>query len=252
MASSSPLSRVNGNVAPPVPFAPAPGRAAGDLRIAWTDEFGGYPVCAETTAALGGLARRLAEAGAAVEHSAPYAIDGRDALVTWGEINGFETGIQLPRAIRVPMRGATAMRFGRGPFSRGLRRGLGLNPHRYFHALDRRDRHSAAMEGFLSRYDAWLCPVAAVPAITRRRTGARVWVTGRRASYSMALGAWASLLAVTGNPVVVLPIGYSAQGLPIGVQVVGSRWDDAGVLAVARVIERLTGGFRAPPDLLPR
>ena len=67
--------------------------------------------------------------------------------------------------------------------------------------------------------------------------------------YSMALGAWVCLPALLGTPVVVLPVARSREGLPIGIQVVGRRWDDAGVLAVARVIERLTGGFRPPRGL---
>jgi len=33
------------------------------------------------------------------------------------------------------------------------------------------------------------------------------------------------------------------------VQIVGRRWDDAGVLAIARLVERLTGGFQPPPGL---
>jgi amidase len=105
------------------------------------------------------------------------------------------------------------------------------------------------MDAFLSGCDAWICPVAAVPAITHRRTGAPVEVDGRRVSYSMALGAWASMVSVLGNPAIVLPVARSAEGLPIDIQVVGRRWDDAGVLAVARVVERLTGGFVAPPGL---
>jgi amidase len=48
---------------------------------------------------------------------------------------------------------------------------------------------------------------------------------------------------------VVLPAGRSREGLPIGIQIVGRRWDDAGVLAVAKVVERLTGGFQPPPEM---
>jgi amidase len=44
---------------------------------------------------------------------------------------------------------------------------------------------------------------------------------------------------LTGSPVVVLPLGRSAEGLPIGVQVVGSRWQDMKVLALAEAIDRV-------------
>ena len=235
--------------APPVPFEPVPPREPAELRIAWTDAFGGYPVGAETAAAVRGAAQALEAAGARVRRRAPDAIDGDDALATWGEINGFETGVALPFYASMPLRFGAAVQFGRGPFSRGLGRGMAFSPRRYFHALDRRDRHCGAMDAFLDGWDAWLCPVAAVPAITHRRTGAPVEVDGRRTSYSMALGAWVCLPAMLGCPVVVLPVGRSSEGLPIGIQVVGRRWDDAGILAVARVVERLTGGFRPPPEL---
>lgn len=236
--------------APPVPFAPEPERGPAALRIAWTDAFGRYPVSAETAEVVRGVAAGLEAAGARVERAAPEAIDPMDALVTWGEINGFETGVALPAYARVPMRYGAVAQFGPGPWTRGLRRGMGLDPHRYFHALTRRDAHGAAMEAFLAGYDAWICPVTAVPAITHRRTGAAVEVDGRRISYSMALAPWVCLTAMTGNPVVVLPAARSADGVPIGIQVVGRRWDDAGVLAVARTVERLTGGFTPPPNLV--
>jgi amidase len=235
--------------APPVPFPPTPVRDAAGLRIAWTDAFGGYPVSADTAAAVRDLASTLSAAGARVDRRAPDAIDGADALRTWGEINGFETGVALPFYAAVPMRFGAAVQFGRGPFSQGLRRGFAFHAKRYFHALDRRDAFCGAMDAFLDGYDAWICPVAAVPAITHRRTGARVEVDGRKVPYSMALGAWASFVALLGCPAVVLPAGRSREGLQIGLQVVGRRWDDAGVLAVAKVVERLTGGFRPPPEL---
>ena len=235
--------------APPVPFETRPEPAPDSLRIAWTDAFGGYPVSGDTAAAVRDVAARLEAAGARVTRAAPDAIDGDRALETWGEINGFETGVALPAIARVPMSVGAALRFGGGAFSRGLRRGMAFHARRYFRALDRRDRFCGDFDAFLGDFDAWICPVAAVPAITHRRTGAPVEVDGRSVSYSMALGAWASLVAMLGSPAVVLPAGRATEGLPIGIQVVGRRWDDAGVLAVARVVERLTGGFQAPPGL---
>jgi amidase len=235
--------------APPVPFELRPEPAPETLRIVWTDAFGGYPVSVDTAAAVRAVAAQLEAAGAHVRRAAPDAVGGDEALVTWGEINGFETAVALPAGARAPASWGVALRFGGGAFSRGLGRGLASHPKRYFRALDRRDRLCGEMDAFLAGCDAWICPVAAVPAITHRRTGAPVEVDGRRVSYSMALGAWASMVAMLGLPAAVLPAGRSAEGLPIGIQVVGRRWDDAGVLAVARVVERLTVGFSAPQGL---
>jgi amidase len=41
---------------------------------------------------------------------------------------------------------------------------------------------------------------------------------------------------VTGNPVIVVPLTLSKAGLPIGVQLVGRRWGEARLLAVARLV----------------
>ncbi|HXU24074.1 MAG TPA: hypothetical protein VN697_08605, partial [Tepidiformaceae bacterium] len=57
--------------------------------------------------------------------------------------------------------------------------------------------------------------------------------------------------AVTGNPVLVMPIAWEpwdgAEVLPVGVQLVGRRWCEPELFAVARALEQLTGGVRRPP-----
>jgi amidase len=52
---------------------------------------------------------------------------------------------------------------------------------------------------------------------------------------------------LTGHPVVVLPLARSAEGLPIGVQVVGQRWSEMKLLAIAEQLTELTGPFQRPP-----
>jgi amidase len=44
-----------------------------------------------------------------------------------------------------------------------------------------------------------------------------------------------------------MPYRVDDQGLPIGVQLVARRWDEARLLGVAAAIERRIGGFRRPP-----
>lgn len=51
---------------------------------------------------------------------------------------------------------------------------------------------------------------------------------------------------MTGWPAAVVRAGTSAQGLPLGVQVVGRPWREDVVLALALAIERGHGGFQAP------
>ncbi|MGB6429604.1 MAG: amidase family protein, partial [Candidatus Acidiferrales bacterium] len=90
-----------------------------------------------------------------------------------------------------------------------------------------------------------ICPVCAIPAF---RHGEREWtVAGRKIEYlkAMAYSQWFNLL---GNPAVVVPVGQSPEGLPIGVQIVGRPWQEEAILAVAAKIEEACGAFRRPPD----
>jgi amidase len=46
---------------------------------------------------------------------------------------------------------------------------------------------------------------------------------------------------------VVIPLARDADGLPIGAQLIGPRWQDERLLAIADQISDVTGGFRRPP-----
>jgi Asp-tRNA(Asn)/Glu-tRNA(Gln) amidotransferase A subunit family amidase len=89
-----------------------------------------------------------------------------------------------------------------------------------------------------------ICPVCSIPAF---RHGEREWtVQGKRLEYleAMAYSQWFNVL---GCPGAVVPVSQSAEGLPIGVQIVGRPWEEEAVLAVAARIEKASGGFRCPP-----
>jgi amidase len=125
-----------------------------------------------------------------------------------------------------------------------------MNQMRYAWALARRDELAREWEAFLAGYDAFLCPVAAVPAFTHRTKGAPIEVDGVKTPYSLAAGAWATLFNLFEGPSVVLPWTRSGDGLPIGLQLIGPRWKDIETLAVAEQIAReVTGDFRPPPGL---
>jgi aspartyl-tRNA(Asn)/glutamyl-tRNA(Gln) amidotransferase subunit A len=51
------------------------------------------------------------------------------------------------------------------------------------------------------------------------------------------------------NPAVSINGGYDAEGFPIGVQIVGRRFDDLGVLAMAKAFETLRGPQRPWPSV---
>src|SRR5204863_312282 len=69
----------------------------------------------------------------------------------------------------------------------------------------------------------------------------------RKVPYFIAGTAYTCPFNLTGNPSVVLPLTKSKDGLPIGVQLVGKRWSEPELLAVAQKVALITGPFTPPP-----
>jgi Asp-tRNA(Asn)/Glu-tRNA(Gln) amidotransferase A subunit family amidase len=96
----------------------------------------------------------------------------------------------------------------------------------------------------MRKYPVLLCPTAAIPAF---RHGEREWqVEGKTVKY---LDAWSycEWFNLLGFPAVVVPMGRSEEGLPIGVQIVGRPWEEELVLAVASMLDESRGEFPHPP-----
>ncbi len=56
-------------------------------------------------------------------------------------------------------------------------------------------------------------------------------------------------ITVTGLPAISVPCGFTPEGLPVGVQIVGRPGDDFGVLQLAHAIEGATQAGQRLPDL---
>jgi Asp-tRNA(Asn)/Glu-tRNA(Gln) amidotransferase A subunit family amidase len=86
-----------------------------------------------------------------------------------------------------------------------------------------------------------LSPVCLTPAF---RHGSGNWQPSTGYRDTMRHSQWLNL---TGFPGASVPIGISAEGLPIGVQVIGRPNEDELVLAVAEALESARGVWEAPP-----
>ena len=84
------------------------------------------------------------------------------------------------------------------------------------------------------------------PAFAHCSFGKPIKVDGVKFPYLLAAGGYTMPLNLTGSPVVVIPIGQSEDGLPIGIQIVGKRWKDMEILTVANKINKAIGGFKNP------
>jgi amidase len=232
-----------------MPLEDDPPRPLSELRFAWSDDFGGIPVSADTHAALAGLAGELAAAGCHVERANPPDFDFQVAMRTYAELYGTMIYATMPPAMRFFMSLMGPIIY-RDSFFRLASRRARARAVDYFQTLTRRDQLLRALESFLTGYDAWLCPVASVPAFAHRRPDRLdlpLEVDGQMVPGVDAALAHTLVFNLTGHPVVVLPLAQSAEGLPIGLQVVGRLWGEMPLLNVAQALTEITGPFRRPP-----
>lgn len=239
---------------PMVPLVDPPAKHLKGLRVAWTDGLGGKPVSADTKKTLATLAARLKEKGCLVQNTSPKDFDYPGAWETYGKIMDLELGSYQPWYVRM-----VSFVFGWSyrkdvPF---LSMAFPQTYGKYLEAMTRRDGYVAKMDRFMDGYDVWLCPVAsttAYPHIAPDRYfgpfpiyGKPVVVDGAPLNYLAANGCYTTLFNLTGSPVVVIPIGLTSEGMPIGVQLVGKRWRDLELLKTAKLVDEVAGAFKSPP-----
>jgi amidase len=104
---------------------------------------------------------------------------------------------------------------------------------------------------FFKAYDLLLCPAAASAAFPHDHHGERwertIEVNGHRVPTTDQLF-WAGYSGLAYLPSTVAPAGFTREGLPVGVQIVGPQYGDRTCIQMARLLEREYQGFIPPPD----
>ncbi len=216
------------------------------VNIGFFEDDGRTPVTEETREAVRHSALILMTCGFHVDAFRPEGLE--EARQRWWEFFGTAGGMILGPMIRE----ATL----RGPepeLSPMLREFMGWTNAAPAHTGESllaawlgRDEVREKILRQMRKYPVLICPTAAIPAF---RHGEREWqVEGKTVKY---LDAWSycEWFNLLGFPAAVVPMGYSEQGLPIGVQIVGRPWQEEVVLAVAAKLEKERGPWQAPPPL---
>ncbi|UCI19556.1 amidase [Mesorhizobium sp. B2-1-8] len=206
----------------PVPVEAMPKLDLQTSRIAFALSFPGFPVAGDISAAVENLARQLQDACAIIEEAKLPKLDLHDDLAEGGAL----IGMMMEAAQETPEQPTSVSR--------------------WFEALARRDKSILAWDRFFEDWDALLCPVAMTTAFPHCAPGTAIKVDGKDQSYWM-LPAYGAVFNYSGHPALSMPCGQDSAGLPIGLQLVGKRWSEARLLAIAKAMEPLAGGFRRPP-----
>lgn len=242
---------------PPVALDKPSGKSLQDLKIAWIDEWIEVPVAAEIQVAMSAIAQKLARAGIHIERWLPEDFNLSTIWNLYGRMAAYINNYAQPKDIynvrrsltllwRTATQGDKKLR-GLGNFSRFLPEILRPSLRGYFETLTERDRFTAQMDAALEPWDVWLTPVAATPAFTHRPAWSAIDIEGKSYPHSVANGAYTIPFNLSGHPVVVIPVGQTQTGLPIGIQIVGKRWREMELLAIAAQIDKLVGSLQHPP-----
>lgn len=196
------------------------------LSVVFYTDNGIVKPTAETVQAVSRAAAILDRAGASVDERLLRGLDA--AYLLWGQVVFADGGASFRRLLQF----AGTPGIGTLEFLQTLRPIPADDLTRRLEELDEiRSRLLTQME----KIDVIICPARAVPAVAHGATASPGW----RDSYCDTYN-------VLGWPSAVVRAGTSPEGLPIGVQVVGQPWREDVVLAVARLIEAESGGWKAP------
>jgi len=200
------------------------------LRVAWYTNDGVAPVTEATFRAVSKAASILREAGLVTEERRPPNIENANSL--WLRVFSRASVVQLRSAYQGREREG-------GSFVSWRLRTADDTPaptlDEYIAGWMERDKQRAELLEWMETTPILLCPVGATPAY--KHDTLKVTVAGstmgtfRAFSYSQAFN-------VFDLPVVTTPVSKTAEGLPIGIQIVGRPNSEELVMDVAEIIEK--------------
>ncbi len=201
------------------------------LRLGWSPDVGGLPIDPEVRRVLAGTRRALEAAGVTVVDLEPD-LSGADQAWEVVELFGFAADGR-PRLEA----GRTGFR---EDYLRNVREGRALTADTLMDAMAHRTELFRRTAATLGQVDAIVYPATPVPAPPAEVE----WVDevdGVRFDRYFLWQRAACRLTVTGHPVLATPAGFTADGLPVGMQLVGASRRDARLLAIGAAIEGVLG-----------
>lgn len=129
-----------------------------------------------------------------------------------------------------------------------IQAGLSLSVDELFALDDARARLWVAMQDYFSRHDVLVTTTSQVEPFAAELDYPET-LSGQPITDYMAWVHATSLISATGCPAISVPAGFSATGLPVGLQIIGPVGADKRVLEAAQAFESVTAHARAHPPL---
>jgi amidase len=208
------------------------------VRVAWSRNLGRLPVEPRVSAVCDAARGAFADLGCAVEDAEP---DFRDADEVFQTLRAWQFAAAHEEHLR------THRELLKDTIVWNAEQGLHLSGLDVARAEEKRGALYERVRRFLERYEFLLLPVSQVapfPVEVR-------WVKEVAGVPMKTYIDWMAScyrITLTGLPAASVPAGFTPEGLPVGLQIVGRHHGDLDVLRLAHAFERATGfGQRRPP-----
>jgi amidase len=207
------------------------------VRLAWSRDLGGLPIDRRVTAALEPQRKVFESLGCVVDDGQPDMRDAREIF-------------QVLRAFAFSTRYGPLLAEHRHEIKDTViwntEQGLKLTAREMGEAEVKRTQLYHRVREFMERYEFLLLPATQVPPFDVTQPYITEIEGVKLPTYIDWMRA-CSDVTVTGHPAISVPGGFTPDGLPVGLQIVGRHRDDWGVLQLAHAFEEATGFGRRRP-----
>ena len=223
-------------------FAGSLDRDLTGMRVAWSPDAGGLPTDPAIIAALAGVPDILSNLGCQV-------------IAAWPDLTDAPDVFQARRAWMFALRFGPLLADHRDLMKEtvvwNIEKGLSMTVADYADACRRHTRLFARVHEFMSpeegSFDFLACPVTQVPPFPIEVEFPTEIAGAHLETYIDWMRA-CSDITVTTHPAISVPAGFTPDGLPVGLQIVGRHQADRAVLELASAWEQATGwGTKTPP-----
>jgi amidase len=237
-AMAGPDPRAPASIAEPgAIFARPLKRSFKKVRVAWSRDLGGLPMDPRVTAVLESQKETFRDMGCVVEDAEPDLSAATEAFHTLRAL-GFLDRLALLKKHRDKLKDTVIW---------NIEQGLKLTGEQIARANELRTQVFHRMRTFLERFEFLLCPVNQVPPFPvdvpypTEIAGVKLddYIDWMKSCY------W---ITTTSHPAVSVPAGFTPEGLPVGIQIVGRYRDDFGVLQLAHAFEQATQLWKQRPS----